>query len=120
VYSTWWHEGGACNLQAARATPPGMQKYLFIMSLEESLVLFLLVRHVFLLMVQFGANKFFFPLFSLFSPEDYNLALLVVDISTSIFFFFIMVILWKFYLFSISLFNLNLLNIIFSNVVLII
>jgi hypothetical protein len=94
MYSTPGHEGGACTLQAARATPPGMQKYLFIVSLEESLVLFLLVRHVFLLMVHFGANKFFFPLFSLFSPEDYNLALLVVDISTSIFFFFfIMVIL---------------------------
>jgi len=86
-------------------------------------VIFLLVRCISSLVVQFVADRPFFSFFSLFFPENYSLIFLVIDISTLvliIFIFFILVFLQKFYLFSILSLNPNLSNIIFSNLIFII
>jgi hypothetical protein len=87
-------------------------------------VIFLLVQHISLMVVQFvTGGPFFFSFFSLSSLENYSLALLVVGISIVVLILFLIFclgfFLLKFYLFSILSFNPNLLNIIFSNLILI-
>jgi hypothetical protein len=63
---------------------------------------------------------FFLSLIFSFLPKNYNLIILIIDISTSVsVFFFILAFLYKFYLFSISSLNINLPNITFSNLVIV-
>ena len=91
-----------------------------------SCVFFLLVRSMSLVVVWFVVSEpFYFSFFFFSSPDNYNLTFFFIGMLTSVFilliynflslFFFV-----EFYLFSISSFNPNLLNIIFSNLVLII
>jgi len=87
-------------------------------------VIFLLVQRISLMVVQFvTSGPFFLSFFSLSSLENYSLALLVVGISIIVLILFLIFLSWlfllKFYLFSILSFNPNLLNIIFSNLILI-
>jgi uncharacterized membrane protein len=80
---------GACDTLTSKwkvcAVPPDIQKYLFVMLLDASLRPLLdEAAHVVGYCLIYNRYVFFFPFFSLFSPKNNNLAVFVVDISTSI------------------------------------
>jgi hypothetical protein len=80
---------GACDTLTSEwkvcAVPPDIQIYLFVMLLDASLRPLLdEVAHVVGYCLIYNRYAFFFPFFSLFSPKNNNLAVFVVDISTSI------------------------------------
>jgi len=80
--------GGIHALQTTRVAPPNAQKYPSIVPLKASQSFLPVGAVCALVVVWFVASEpVFFPFFSIFLFENYSLALLVVGISTLIFFF---------------------------------